>query len=87
MTVTQPAPWTPSVDDRYLTELSKGGLHIISTQETIASGHHACWELGQGRTTAGVEAEIMANNPSFTPGNAKTTVMAAIHAYCPQYSG
>jgi hypothetical protein len=80
-----PPPWTPPIDDQFLADLNRAGMHILSSQKTISEGHNICWDLGQGSSRAQIESALLSNVPSFTPANAKALVGASIHYYCPEY--
>lgn len=85
VTVTPPPTWAPPIDDQFLADLNRAGMHILSSQKTISEGHNICWDLGQGSSRAQIESALLSNVPSFTPANAKALVGASIRYYCPEY--
>jgi Protein of unknown function (DUF732) len=86
----QAAPPTLSeaaLDERFLNDLTSGGLRLTDVREVIGDGHQICAYLGAGHSEADAVRIAMRNNTTFTYGNAETLIESAVQVYCPEMAG
>lgn len=67
----------------YLNSLRRLGLVVVNPYDAIKSGHWACSYMRQGHTSWEAATIAMSDNPSLSPIDAKSYVLAASAAYCP----
>lgn len=92
MTVTreQPPPPKPSaaeLDERYLADLTAGGLRITDVPTVLTGARNVCRFLKAGHTEADAVQVAMNTNATLTQANAATMVDSAIAVYCPGMGG
>ncbi|WP_406814585.1 DUF732 domain-containing protein [Mycobacterium sp. M23085] len=73
-------------DEAFLSEMQSLGVTFPSPQAAAGVGHQVCTELSAGNTPTAVTVKIF-RHTNLTPPQAANVVIAATHAYCPQFSG
>lgn len=83
--VTGPAARADHTDDAFLAAITAKGINFGSPQTALTAAHEVCDELGHGRSTAEIAAEVMQNS-DLSGYLAGYFVGASIAAYCPNYA-
>jgi hypothetical protein len=88
-TLAPPKPVAPprssqaELDERFLADITAGGMQITDVRAAIEGAHATCTYLAQGHSEPQALAVAMRNNASLTRAMAITAVDAAIAIYCP----
>jgi hypothetical protein len=88
----EPAPPKPvapplssqtDLDERFLADITAGGMQITDVRAAIEGAHETCAYLAEGHSEPQALAVAMRNNASLTRAMAITVVDVAIAIYCP----
>jgi hypothetical protein len=88
-TLAPPKPVAPprssqaDLDERFLADITGGGMLITDVRAAIEGAHETCAYLAEGHSEPQALAMAMRNNASLTRAMAITVVDAAIAIYCP----
>ncbi|OSC30625.1 hypothetical protein B8W69_06100 [Mycobacterium vulneris] len=86
MAGTAAASSVQTADQAFLGQMQSLGVSFPSTQDAVRAGHQVCTDLAAGQTPTAVTVGIF-RHTNLTPPQAASVVIAATHAYCPQFSG
>jgi hypothetical protein len=73
------------VDDRFLADLTAGGIGFHSPADAIADAHTICGAVAEGESPVSLY-QVMLKNSGMTPDHAALFVVASVNEYCPAYS-
>ena len=81
----QPRPSAAALDAEFIALVEQiPGMHIINPAITDNGGRMVCAHLGS-HDLADTEADLLQDNPTFTPAEADAFVDDAMQVYCPSH--
>jgi putative hemolysin len=75
-----------TVDEAFITQMSKVGVTFTSPAEAINNGQKVCQALASGESGVDIANEVVGQT-NLTTSQAAHFVVNAATAYCPQFGG